>query len=117
VLNVAEAGDPAAEGIVQSHGVMLAEYAMVAARKVHLSAPSFPLILNGGIFRNPGQKLVQAIIDHLLPVYPHVTPIRSRFEPVVGALLLALESADIMITADIMNQLERSLPSRELFWT
>lgn len=117
VLSTAEAGDPAAEDIVQGHGIRLAEYAVVAARKVNLSAPSFPLILNGGIFRNPGQKLVQAIIDHLLPVYPHIIPIRSRFEPAVGALLLAMESAGILITDDIMNKLECSLPSRELFLT
>ncbi|MBE2184800.1 MAG: hypothetical protein IAE89_15325 [Anaerolineae bacterium] len=117
VLNAAEAGDIAAEGIVQDHGVRLAEYAIVAAHKVHLNSPSFPLILNGGIFRHPGQKLIQAIINHLRPIYPHVTPIRSRFEPVVGALLLALETAGIIITDDIIGKLEYSLPSPELFLT
>ncbi len=117
VLNAAEAGDIAADGIVQDHGVRLAEYAIVAARKVHLNSSSFPLILNGGIFRHPSQKLIQAIINYLRPVYPHVTPIRSRFEPVVGALLLALEGAGIVITAEIMGKLEHSLPSPELFLT
>lgn len=117
VLNAAEAGDPASERMVQEHGLRLAEYALAAARKVHLDAASFPLVLSGGIFRHPGQKLVQAIVEHLSSVYPRVTPVRSRYEPMVGALLLALESARVVITDDIMSKLEQSLPSRDLFLT
>lgn len=116
VLDMAEAGDTAAEGIVQQHGLRLAEYAVAAARKVHLSA-TFPLVLNGGIFRHPGQKLVRAIVEHFATVYPHVTPVRSRYEPAVGALLLALESAGAVITDEVMDTLEQSLPARDLFLT
>lgn len=117
VLDMAEAGDAAAEGIVQQHGLRLAEYAVAAARKVHLSATTFPLVLNGGIFRHPGKKLVQAIVEHLATAYPHVTPVRSRYEPAIGALLLALESAGIVITDKVMHNLEQSLPERDLFLT
>ena len=117
VLDEAEAGDAAATDIVQQHGLHLAEYALAAARKVKLAHTAFPLVLNGGIFRHRGRGLVDAIVGHLAPVYPDVQPVRSRHEPAVGALLLALESAGVVITDTIMNYVEQSLPSYELFRT
>lgn len=117
VLNEAEAGDAAAVGIVQEHGLHLAEYALAAARKVKLEGTAFPLVLNGGIFRHQGRGLVDAIVAHLAPVYPDVQPVRSRHEPAVGALLLALESAGVGITDTVMSDVEQSLPSHELFRT
>jgi N-acetylglucosamine kinase-like BadF-type ATPase len=117
VLDEAEAGDSAAAGIVQEHGVHLAEYALAAARKVNLHHTTFPLVLNGGVFRHPGQGLVNAIVSHLAPVYPNVQPVRSRHEPAVGALMLALESAGVVITDGVMGQIEQSMPSQELFHT
>lgn len=117
VLDEAEAGDSAALGIVQAHGLRLAEYVLVAARKVKLDGTNFPLVLNGGIFRHPGRRLVEAIVAHLAPAYPDVQPVRSRHEPAVGALLLALESAGLVITNDVMRRVEQSLPPRSLFQT
>lgn len=117
VLRDAESGDAAAAHIVQQHGLRLAEYVLAAARKVRLDGTAFPLVLNGGIFRHPGQGLVNAIISQLAPVCPDVKPIRSRHEPAVGALLLALESAGVDISAAVMRQVEGSLPSRDLFHT
>lgn len=116
VLDAADAGDLAAVQIVEQHGLHLAEYAIAAARKVHLGA-AFTLVLNGGIFRHPGQRLVKAIVDHLHTVYPDVIPVRSRYEPAVGALLLALESAGITITDELMTNLESTFPPAELFST
>jgi N-acetylglucosamine kinase-like BadF-type ATPase len=117
VLNEAEAGDAAALSIVQQHGLRLAEYAIAAARKVHLDSSAFPLVLNGGIFKHPGRRLVEAIVEHLQPVYPNVMPVRSRYEPAVGALLLALEAAGITIDDKVIANLESSFPPAELFST
>lgn len=117
VLSEAEAGDLAAVRIVEQHGMRLAEYALAAARKVRFEGTAFPLVLNGGIFRHPGHRLVDSIIRHLAPVYPDVQPIRSRHEPAVGALLLALESAGVVITDAVMSRIEQSLPARDLFHT
>ncbi len=117
VLDEAEAGDSAALGIIQQHGLRLAEYALVAARKVKLDGTNFPLVLNGGIFRHPGRRLVDAIIAHLALAYPEVRPVHSRHEPAVGALLLALESAGVVIANEVMLRVEQSLPPRSLFQT
>jgi N-acetylglucosamine kinase-like BadF-type ATPase len=117
VLDEAEAGDAAAAFIVQQHGLRLAEYALAAARKAGLDGATFPLVLNGGIFRHRGTGLVDAIVAHLAPVYPDVQPARSRHEPAVGALLLALEAAGVTVTDAVMSRVEQSLPSSGLFRT
>jgi N-acetylglucosamine kinase-like BadF-type ATPase len=117
VLDAAEAGDSAAAHIVQQHAVRLAEYALAAARKVKLDGETFPLVLNGGIFRHPGRRLVDAILSHLVPIYPDISPVRSRYDPAVGALLLALESADVGINDSVVSRVEQSLPTSSLFCT
>jgi N-acetylglucosamine kinase-like BadF-type ATPase len=117
VLDAAEDGDSAAAHIVQQHAVRLAEYALAAARKVKLDGATFPLVLNGGIFRHPGRRLVDTILSHLVPIYPDISPIRSRHDPAVGALLLALESADVGISDPVMSRVEQSLPASSLFRT
>lgn len=117
VLREADAGDELASKIVNQHGTLLADYALVAARKVHLDQTTFRLVLNGGVFRHQGQKLVDAIKARINLFPPDVVPVRSRHEPVFGAVLLAFDTAGIQITPVLMNNLEQSLPSKELFRT
>lgn len=117
VLREADAGDALASRIVNQHGTILADYALAAARKVHLDQTTFRLILNGGVFRHQGQKLVDAIKARINQFVPDVVPIRSRHEPALGAALLALETAGIQMTSTLLNNLEQSLPSKDLFRT
>jgi N-acetylglucosamine kinase-like BadF-type ATPase len=117
VLQEAEVGDRVAKVIVSKHGTLLGEYAIVATQKVGLHQTSFPVVLNGGIFRHSGTQLIQAITHQMAKTFPDIRPIRSRYEPVIGALLLAIESCDIPITDTHLNQIDFSLPSDEFFST
>src|SRR5439155_14175818 len=56
VLDEAHNGDPAARRVVQDQGVMLGDYALAAARRVHLAHALFPLVLAGGVFRHPSRR-------------------------------------------------------------
>ena len=117
VLHEAETGDKMASRIVRQHGTLLADYALAAVRKVSMEHTAFPLVLNGGIFRYPGQQLIEAIQAQIITVCPDVVPVRSRHEPVVGALLLAFETAGIELTPMLIDNLEVSIPSNNLFRT
>jgi len=48
---------------------------------------------------------------------PHVQVIDSRFEPAVGALLLALEAADIRVDEALLARLSSTLPPAAFFAT
>jgi len=117
VLHEAEHGDPIAAQIVLKHGERLADYALAAARKVGIDQSPFPLILNGGIFRHRGNVLVDVILSRLAQTTPGVVAIRSGYEPVIGALLLAFESAEISVDTGLIARLEATLPHHSLYET
>jgi N-acetylglucosamine kinase-like BadF-type ATPase len=117
VLREAEAGDPVAIQIVIHQGERLAEYALAAARQVGIESTPFTLILNGGIFRHRGNVLVDAILNRVRQNAPDVAVVRSAYEPVIGALLLAFETAGISVTPALIERLDRTLPHDSLFAT
>jgi N-acetylglucosamine kinase-like BadF-type ATPase len=117
LLTEAENGDPVARRIVEGNAARLAEYALVAARKVGIDHSPYSVLLNGGVFRHSGSLMVDTIRERLQRVSPSVTLVRSRHEPATGALLLAFELAGIAVTPDLMNRLESTLPPVAFFTT
>ena len=114
LLDAAEAGDAVALEIVRKAAITLGEYACVAARKVGLGDTPFPLVLAGGVLRHPSSALKDAIGSFVRKTLSQAKPKLSPFEPVVGALLLALET-----TAPISDYtpLTETLPPLDLFTT
>ncbi|MBK8030057.1 MAG: hypothetical protein IPK17_11225 [Chloroflexi bacterium] len=117
VLDEAENGDPRARALVVQLGTRLAEYVLVAARKVGIADQTFTLVLNGGLFRHRGRLLVDTVTAVIQQQTPHITPVRGRYEPAVGAVLLALETAGVEVSAERLTALETSLPPSKLFLT
>lgn len=112
----ADSGDPAAQQILISHGKALGEYAIVAARKVGLLDAPFTLVLSGGVLRHPSPWLRDSLVERVREAAPTIHAIPSRFEPVVGAVLLALDLPGI-VNNHILERLETSLPGSEFFAT
>jgi N-acetylglucosamine kinase-like BadF-type ATPase len=99
VLDEADAGDGVAAEIVRNAGTRLGDYAHVCAAKTGQLGSRFPLVLCGGVLRHQSALLRESIVSRLqkaVPVYPEV-------DPVVGALLLAADSADIRLSVDIVR--------------
>ncbi len=117
LLDEAERGDTTARRTVEDHGMALGDYALVAARRVGLAGRSFPLVLTGGVLRHPGRLLRDALTVRVRAHAPGACPIAARFEPAVGALLLALEAADIGIDEALLERLTSTLPPSALFAT
>jgi N-acetylglucosamine kinase-like BadF-type ATPase len=117
LLDEASNGDALAQRIVYSHGAALGDYALAAAQQVKIKNTSFPLVLAGGVFRHSGQLLADALIERVLGTSPQARPIFSRFEPVIGALLLSYESIDIAVNKSLHENLVSSIPPSILFET
>lgn len=95
LLDEAHAGDEVALRVVREHGAGLGTFALVAARKVGLDGDAFPLVLAGGVFRNPTTVLEDAIVACVRDAFPRVRPSRVDVQPVVGVLLQALALAGV----------------------
>ena len=117
LLDAAEDGDGTAQRIVQEHGAMLGDYALAAARRVGIERFALELVLAGGVFRHPSHTHVDSIVARMREKIPQVHAVRSRFEPSVGALFLALEHAGITIDKHLLARLIDSMPSTILFAT
>lgn len=117
VLDEAEAGDPVAVTIAERFGRQLGMHAVAAARRVGLGPQPFPLVLAGGVFRHRSRRYLAAMLAPLEAAFPGIRPQPSRFEPVAGALLLALEAAEISPCADVLDRIEASMPPPDLFRT
>ena len=74
-------------------------------------------MLAGGVVREPSSLLMEAIVARVQMTSPEARPVQSRFEPAVGALLLALEAAGIAIAEPLLETLTATAPSPVLFAT
>jgi len=117
LFDAADVGDDAARRIVISHGRALGDYVIAAARKVGLLEMPFTLVLTGGVLRHPSPLLRDALVEHVREEVPGVQAIQSRFEPVAGAVLLALDLELIEADADLLERLEKTLPGATFFAT
>lgn len=117
LLDAAEAGDSAARQIVSSHGQALGDYAVVAARRVGLLDERFTLVLTGGVLRHPSPLLRDALVARVQASAPGAHPVRSRFEPAAGAVLLALDLARIDADSALLDRLEKTLPGTAFYAT
>lgn len=120
LLDVAEAGDAVAHHIVLAHGHGIGGYAVVAAQRVGFDAAPhrpFHLVLAGGVLRHPSNLLRDAIVARVQKTLPAAQPIRSAFEPAVGAIMLALEAASVRLDAAVLDRLRHSMPHHDTFAT
>lgn len=117
LLDVADEGDAVARRIVIEHGHALGDYALVAARKVGIEREPFYLVLSGGVMRHPSSLLPNAVIERVCQFAPDVRPVRSEFEPAIGAAMLALEAIGITIEAAVKQRLRATMLPHTLFDT
>ena len=117
LLDTAEDGDVTAIRIVQEHGAILGDYALAAARRVGTERSPLTLVLAGGVFRHPSCMHIDSIVARVRERSPQARAIRSRFEPSVGALFLALELAGATLDEYLLDTLVDSLPPVVLFAT
>jgi hypothetical protein len=102
---------------VAAHGVALGDYALAAARQVGIEATPFTLVLAGGVLRHPVRLLHEELIARVRSSSLDVRVVDTRFEPVVGALLLAFEAAGIAIDESLLERLAPTLPPAAFFAT
>ena len=117
LLDQAAAGDSVACGIVTRAGMRNADVAMVAARAVGLGDGPFRLVLNGGVLRHPSLLLERAIRQRIERIAPGVEIISDPPEPVIGAILLALDVPGAIDEESVRARLRDTMPGPELFAT
>lgn len=117
VLDVAAAGDAVAVRLIKEQGALMGDYALAAARKVGIEADAYELVLTGSVFRHSSPLLVDAIVARVQSKSPAAVPVQSNNEPVFGAVLMAMELANVPVDRSIRDQLRATIPGAEFFAT
>ena len=117
LLDEAARGDDVAREIITRAAERNADAALAAANAVGLRHEPFRLVLNGGVLRHPSGLLSDAICWRIEAVAPDVTTVSDPPEPVVGAVLMALDLTEGPNAPEVAQRLVATLPGDELFAT
>jgi len=86
-----QAGDPVATGLVVDFGERLARYVTAGLRRFGTTQLEQDVVLSGGIFKARLPGLRETVSQAILAEAPRARIVDAIYEPVVGALLLAME--------------------------
>jgi N-acetylglucosamine kinase-like BadF-type ATPase len=90
VLNAAVKGDLAAEQILQHAAEELALAARIVVDKLEMPSEPFNVVLAGGIFKG-SEEMVKKVRKLILNYAPNAKVNLPKFEPVIGAGMIALQ--------------------------
>jgi N-acetylglucosamine kinase-like BadF-type ATPase len=93
VLDAADEGDAVAQAIVAHKGSVLGRQARACAAQLDLPVAGSRVVLTGGVFGHPTERLAAATMAEL----PGAIPVRGGPPPVAGALLLALDRLGVRV--------------------
>ena len=92
VFEAAKKSDAVALEIISQFGISISRYPIAAIQKHKAHNLELDIVLSGGLFKNKGFSLEETISAQIHRVAPKARIIQAVYEPVVGALLLVLDS-------------------------
>lgn len=108
VFDAACEGDDAAIEILEWGGRYLGLMVNAVATRLEMRQNGFDLVAAGSVFKGRSPVLMDTMSAVVHGICPNARVVMPIFEPVVGALLLGMES-DVQVTDEIYQNLERRL--------
>ncbi|MBV9409374.1 MAG: hypothetical protein JO164_11170 [Candidatus Eremiobacteraeota bacterium] len=102
VHDAARLGDPDASAIVHEAASALASLASVTLARLHLTERTVPVAFAGGAFLN--EAFLARTRERLGALAPNALPVTPRYDPAVGAALLAFADADLPVPDRIVER-------------
>jgi N-acetylglucosamine kinase-like BadF-type ATPase len=112
VFDAAFQGDAVAIDILRTAGECLGDMVIAVARKLAMTGEPFELVTAGSVFKGSSPVLKDRMMARVHEFCPQAAAVTPVYEPVVGALLMGLET-DIDITEAIYENLTESLRNAE----
>ena len=102
VHDAARLGDAGADGIVERAAAALAELAADAIAQLRLGERQVRVAFSGGAFRS--EAFLARTRARLAAVAPHATAVTPRYDPPIGAALLAFADAELPVPERIVER-------------
>jgi N-acetylglucosamine kinase-like BadF-type ATPase len=117
LFSVAEAGDAVARKILTSFGHGLAEMVTAGLRRLNMTGLPIEVVVSGSVFKGHGSLLEEVMLADIRQVAPEARLVNARYEPVVGAVLLALEALGVALDERVKADIEASSQTWQLIRT
>lgn len=108
VFEAALEGDEVACRLVRKIGEEAAACANAMIRRLALEREPVPVVLAGSIFKGKGPLLLDVVRERVHEVAPKACISRPKFEPVVGAAILAMEMVGLVMDDDRWHAIEQT---------
>jgi N-acetylglucosamine kinase-like BadF-type ATPase len=108
VFQVAEAGDQIARDLICWAGTELGELANAVIRQLEFENLPFDVVLTGSMF-DGGPMLIEPMRETIHKLAPGARLVRLSVPPVIGAVMLGMESAGMKVTPAIRSNMVDSL--------
>jgi len=102
-------GDHVAQNLLVRVGTEVGTTANAIIRRLGLETTDVEVVLGGSMFKGRGPLLVDTIAQVLHRMAPQATIVLPEFEPVVGAVFLALESLGVEVNEAVYANVRASL--------
>lgn len=111
IFDVAIDGDKIARNIVIHAGTEVGLSAGAVMKKLDMLNFPVDIVLGGSLYKARGNLFMDTIKEKIYSLNPSVDIIIPEFEPVIGAVLLALEVLGINIDDKIYSNLSQPIPA------
>lgn len=109
VFEAARQGDRVAWQIIRRAGWELARVAAACAGKLGMTDEEFTAVGGGGIYRGGGDLMVPLTAKYLKLRCPRAKVVPARYDPAVGAAIIALRRLGCRLDDAFYDQLDRTL--------
>ncbi|MCR4406746.1 MAG: ATPase [Anaerolineae bacterium] len=110
VFEAAYAGDQVAQDLLVRVGTEVGVTANAIIQRLGVEGTDVEVVLGGSVFKGKGPLLVDTVTQVVHRVAPRAAIVLSEFEPVVGAVFLALEDLGVKVNESVYAHVRASLP-------
>ena len=110
VFQVAEAGDQVARDLIHWAGSELGEMANAVIRQLEFENLAFDVVMTGSMFEGGG-LLIEPMRKTIHQLAPKANLVRLTAPPVLGAVMLGMEAANLTITPSIRKTMANTVSS------
>jgi N-acetylglucosamine kinase len=108
VVEAAKEGDHVARNILMETGKELGLAVHAVIKGLHMENESFDVALTGGVF-DAGDLILKSFEEVTMKIAPKCRIIPAKYEPVIGAVLIALREIGVEIDDDVFESIEATL--------
>ena len=112
---VLETADPVAVDVLCTFGRDIAKYVTAGMRRFDMLSDEVEVVFSGSVFKCRAKELQDTVRAEILASAPHVKIIEALYEPIIGAVLLALDDLGVSEDPDVLENIHKTAEQHGMF--